>query len=158
KALADRKPDAVTDCAIKLAEGERAVGRKHKAITSDTLFRLAVSAAHDKRDKATLARIGKAAEEAKNEDLIDLVDKTVKLVEAGRKVDAEGAAVERAEPAHRVVYRSMAEEIRAAKSLANRGQLEGLKKQVDGLDPFDPKLKTMLSKQVSDAVDKLPSK
>jgi hypothetical protein len=158
QALADRKPDAVAGCALKLAEGERALSRKHKAVNSEKLLRLAVDFAHDKRDKETLGRIGKAAKEAKNEDLISLVETTQKLVDLGRKVDPDAAAVEQASPAHAVVFRSLTEEIRAAKSLANRGEIDGLEKTIGKLDPYDSKLKAMLLKQVAAARKALPPK
>ena len=52
----------LTDVAIQLAHGEKALFRSHKHVSSDSLFQLAAHWAHEKGDAETTQRVQRAAE------------------------------------------------------------------------------------------------
>ncbi len=158
QALADQKPEAVADIAIKLAEGEKALGRKHKSVSSAKLFDVAVGLAQQQKDKDTLAKLGKAAKDGGNKDLTEMVEKAEKLVAGMRKVDPDAAALAKATSEQKVVFRSLAEQIRSAKTLGDRTELEGLEKSIGKMDDFDAGLKAALLQKVSAAKEDLPPK
>ncbi|HKI37297.1 MAG TPA: hypothetical protein VKA46_35920 [Gemmataceae bacterium] len=158
-ALAKGDPVGLADCALQLAEGERVLLRPHKAVTSDKLFRLAAKVAAEKRDKETLARLGRAAKELKNDELAKAVAAAATLAGGARKPDPSvSVALDQVRPETVVLYQSFVQEIKSAKSIGSKAQLDALETSVKAAEELDEKLRTPLLKQISDARGALPEK
>lgn len=75
---------ALTDAAVQLAEGEKVLFRSHKAFTSKSVFEKALAVAADKKDAATLERLGKIAKACDCKDFAAEVARTTKLASESR--------------------------------------------------------------------------
>ena len=148
---------ALTDIGVKLAEGERVVKRPHKSLPAEKILLLATRAAGESHDKETLARLDQAAKELKYEKLAAAVEVGQKLASAARKVDPP-VGLDQAAPEVVILYRGFAEQIRTAKTLGSKQQLDSLEKAVRSADEMGEKLKTSLVKQIAEARSAVPEK
>jgi len=85
RAYAGVDPALLTDAALQLAEGERVLLRSRKGITAAQALQLAVRAAGDKQDKASLERLAKHAESRGDKELASKIAATQKLASASRE-------------------------------------------------------------------------
>jgi hypothetical protein len=156
--LAAADAAGLTDCALQLAEGERVLLRPHKAVSSDTVFRLAAKVAADKRDKETLNRLGRAAKELKKDELAAVVAAAVRLAGGSRKPDpAVSVALDQVSAEAVVLYKSFAAEIKSAKAIGSKSQLDVLEQSLKSAE-LDERLKGPLLKQLAEARSALPEK
>ncbi|QDU28303.1 hypothetical protein ETAA8_34030 [Anatilimnocola aggregata] len=117
----------LADCALQLAEGERVLHRTHHAITAEQLLALATKIAADKRDLATLERLAKACEAAKNTAALEKITFARKL--AGQSRGAEPAASVSAldtNPKQLIIYQKALKGLRAADILGDAKYLDQL--------------------------------
>lgn len=77
---------ALTDAALQLVEGEKALFRSHKTFTSKAVFEKALSVAADRKDTATLERLGKIAKACECKEFAALVARTTKLASESRAI------------------------------------------------------------------------
>jgi hypothetical protein len=86
-AITGRDPAGLADAALQLTEGERILFRSHRGLPAGRVFRLAIQVAGEKRDRATLDRLERAAKAQGNKDLLDLIATEKKLAGSSRRVD-----------------------------------------------------------------------
>ena len=141
-----------------MAEGEAALSRKHKGVSAKKLFELAARTAAASGDTKTIDRLTKAAEELKRKDFTEILD-AVALVGSARRVSGPGAGLNLdSYPADKVVlFNSYADQIKAAKNLGSKAQLDDLEKLIRGTTDFPDALKNALTKYVGEARNGLPS-
>ena len=77
---------ALTDVALQLAEGEKALFRSHKTFTSKDVFEKALAVAADQKDSATLERLAKIAKACDCKDFAAKVAQTTKLAADSRAI------------------------------------------------------------------------
>jgi hypothetical protein len=127
KAWQAMDPSLMTDAALQLAQGERAQRRPHKAFSSDQVLNLAAKMALEKRDKAALERLAKAAKRTGNKDLAARVEAGLKLAGEGRDDDqAWHVSVEQMPLPDFVVYQRYLNAIWGARIRGDRKALERL--------------------------------
>src|SRR5262249_52298857 len=80
-------PALLTDVALQLAEGERALKRPHRSLPCAKLLETAARLAADKNDKPSLERLAKAASLYANQALAGQVAASLKLASEARAVD-----------------------------------------------------------------------
>lgn len=145
----------LTDLALQLAEGERILLRPHKGITAEAVLKLALKAAADRKDKATLERLGKAVQAPGREGLREPYELAVKLAASPRRTGPT-IAVDQMDPTAIVVFRSYLDQIRSAKNLGDRETLRSLEEGVRGLTELDVKLRGHLTSLINEAKQGLP--
>jgi hypothetical protein len=79
---------SLTDAALQLAEGERMLQEKHPSgITAHQLLSKAAALAAEQRDQKTLARLAKAAEQTRSQELLAQIQVARKLGSQARAAD-----------------------------------------------------------------------
>lgn len=145
--LADQDAELVCDVALQLAAGERTLLRSHKAVKAATVFDLALKFAVAKGDKATLARLGKAAETLKMDDLSTKLAQVRNLPPATRAVGPK-VEIGTLTPGDVVGYEAYQKQILLAKSIGDKEDLEALK---NGL--ADAELGDAVRKQIASEIE-----
>src|SRR5262249_38979711 len=69
EALAEQDSGTLCDLVLKMAEGERVVGRPHRALGADKVFHACVRLAVGNKDRATLDRLAQAAKDGGDQAL-----------------------------------------------------------------------------------------
>jgi hypothetical protein len=154
--------DAVllADVAIKLAEGERAVGRPpHKGLSANAALRLAMDLAAEKHDKKTLDRLAgpvKARGDARLSR--DFALKRL-LGSAPRKADPSAViAADQTTPEAMTLYRNLLGEVQQAKLTSDRKALDQLEQSVGVLTELHEKQRAYLGQLIADSRSALPAK
>jgi len=157
EALADSNPAALADVALKLAEGEAALSRKHKGLSAGKLFDLAARTAKASGDKATMERLTKAAEQMKRKDFNESLENIALVGSAGRTGGPAAGINLDSYPAEKVVlFNSFVDQIKAAKNLSSKAQIDDLEKQIRGTSDFPDALKSALGKYIAEVRRDLP--
>ena len=87
RALETLDASLLADCALQFAEGERILLRSHKAFSADGMLNVAIKAAVEKNDGATLARLAKAVASRENAALKAEIAAANKLTSGSRGID-----------------------------------------------------------------------
>jgi hypothetical protein len=157
-AILDLDSARLCDVALGLANGERVLLRSHKGLPSSRVFQLALEAAAEKRDKATLARLVKIFESNKNAEMAKRAKQAIALAGPGRKVDPSLLVSADSMSAEALaLYRSFLEQINTAKALRDRATLEDLDQSVSALPELGAKQRSALRGRIKDALDSLPA-
>ena len=77
---------ALTDAALQLAEGEKALFRSHSAFTAKDVFAKALAVAADQKDKATLERLDRIAKASGDNEFATKVTQTARLSAESRSI------------------------------------------------------------------------
>ncbi len=123
---------ALTDLALQLAEGERVLLRKHASnVTPQALLEVAMKLAATAQDGATLARIGRAAEQLKLADLQTRAAALAEVAKSSRSADSGGAALEPGGPNEsRVLFDQLKQQIQLAAAVGDRAGLELMRSEL----------------------------
>jgi len=159
KAWGGVDPVLLADCGLQLAEGERVLLRPHKALPAERVLALAVKAAADRHDTATLDRLAKAAERDGRNDLASQVASARKLAGAARAVDPTATvAVEEMTPNEYAVYQRWLLDLKAARLAGDGEALGKLEAELPALGGVSQERSEQLKKQLAEARASLPEK
>jgi len=156
-AWSDKNPSLLTDFALQLAEGERVLQRSHKGITSDRLLSMAARIAAEKKDKAALARLGKAADSLKKPELAAQIATAQGLASASRDADpAQRFQIDRAKPEDFLLFRDSLDSILNAKLAGDADTLDVIIQLTPGMTQLSDQQRKYLVKAATQARDSLP--
>jgi hypothetical protein len=158
---AARDVDSVglTDAALRQMVGERVLLRPHGAFPAAVLMEIAIRAAVANKDKASLERLAKAAEQLSDKALQARTNTARKLVAQERAEDASGkVSVTRVTPASFATYRSLLRKIRLAKVSGDKLSIPKLEARINNFRALTPEQREELKKQLQTIVDNLPEK
>lgn len=131
----------LADLGLQLSEGERILFRQHKAIRSQQVLELAANLAADRRDRSTLARLNRVADQRTDGSFKKLLSQLSER--ATQESDHPIAhAIEDLTPASLQAHQALIRRIRAARYA---GSQEGL----DKLDRYSDRLTYLHSAQQS---------
>jgi len=157
QAWEEKDPTLLTDCALQLAEGERILLRSHKAFSADKLFELAIRAASQKNDSATLDRLAKAVEQRDNPALKAQIAAVSKLGGESRSADPMAmVSVEDMTPEGYASYYYLVRRIKAAQIGADRAALDALQETVKAPSDIGAPHREYLKKLIADALAEIP--
>ena len=144
-------PELLADVGLQLAEGERVLRRPHKSVPADKVLAMAVKAALEKDDKATLDRLGKAATALERTELTALL--RAQRLGGKSRAAQPGLSVNLAEAALDQVirYAALLEELRAAKLAGNAEAIGAIEKGLPGATGFTKEQRTYAAKLLEDA-------
>jgi hypothetical protein len=150
-ALAKFDAPAITDAAIKLLEGEKALKRQRKGLSSTKLLRAAITVAAANRDTKSLDKLDKAIGSDGDEQLRFLL----KGARASRKFDPFGG--EQAGAEAKAIFKGMVNEITLAKSLKDREGLVKIKNGVPSMSELTAEMRGQLTKMCNESLAGLPA-
>jgi hypothetical protein len=156
-ALQEGNAATVLDLALQLAEGERVLLRPHKSLRSDTLLRAALRLAVQKRDRETLERLEKFAQQRGSAEWKELVANARKTADSGRavKLSLAVAADDDMDAQRLLTVRAFNRAIEQEEAVGNRAALKQLLETLDGCGLKKAELE-MLRKKATDALERLP--
>jgi hypothetical protein len=119
-------PVRLTDVGLQLAEGERVLLRPRQGpLTADRLLELAARLAGERHDRATLERLGRAAERLGDKALTGQVAAAQRLASGSRDLDpAELVSADQIDPQAYQLYRGYLLDIEGAGLLGDRKELQ----------------------------------
>jgi len=149
---------ALADAALQLAEGERVLMRTHRSGASAAdLLGLAAGLAADKKDKATLDRLAKAADARGDKALAARVGAARKLAEAARAADpALLFPVETTTPEEFAAFRTLLDDIRAARLAGDADKLRAIEQELPDAPGLAPERRDYLKNLLKEAHDATP--
>lgn len=122
----------LTDAGLQLAEGERILGRPHKAIGSDELLELAAKIAVEGQEKEPIARLKEAAAVLKKKGLAEFIENAEKIGGSSRSIGGGlMVPIDRLRSGCGLLLQEYVDAIRRARLLKN---LDSLKRIAEGLD------------------------
>jgi hypothetical protein len=146
-ALRQGDADALVDCALQLAEGERVLLRPHRALKQGELLAAALRAAVESHDAEALERLSRVAASRKNEKLAAQVEQASKLADAARDPHSElTVPVRECTPQQYAEIHQCYSDARLAKITGDARSLESWDPdRLDRLpDPIRPRLEQLL--------------
>ena len=146
----NQDPALLTDLGLQLMEGERILFRPHKAIKSAQVLELAANLAADRRDKITVARLTRIAEQRNDTQLKKL------LAQLSPKASEESDhpiahAIEDITPAALEAHQAMIRRIRAARYAGSQEGLDKLDKYSDRMSHLHPAQQSHIDKEIAKA-------
>ena len=147
KAYADGDLALLTDVALQLAEGERVLLRSRKAITLGQAMDLAINAANQRQDTASLHRIAKFAELQGDKELAGKVAAAIKLAAVSRDTTSRMTVyVEEVEIEDYAKLREYNDQIERARLTGDTRGLEALDLDIEGCipNPFHKHFRKMI--------------
>ena len=149
----------LTDTALQLAEGERVLLRTHKSgLTAERMLGLAAKLAADSKDKASLERVGKAAQARGDQKLAAAVALASKVGAESRDLDpALLLPVDSTTPEEFALFRQYLKDIRAAKLGGDAATLEVLEKETLDLKGLASERRDYLARLAKEARAALPA-
>ncbi|MBM4000109.1 MAG: hypothetical protein FJ297_11330 [Planctomycetes bacterium] len=143
----------IVDAAVGLSQTEKKVGRSHRAISSDALFRLALRMAADARDGGAFERAAKAIASVGKPEFDAIVEQTRKLVSAGRKLDVPPDVPRGELTAEAIlVYNACKKQVKAARVVGDSNVLRDLRGQLGDLSELHPKQRVHLQRMIDESL------
>jgi hypothetical protein len=156
QAYSTMNAEMLTDVGLQLAEGERVLLRHHKTFPADAILGLAVKAAVEKKDKAALDRLAKAAEKSNSAALKSQVAAAQKLGGQSRAVNtALLVSLDEMTPEQFLVYRELVRGLQRARFTGDRAAAESLAQVVKQADLPEAK-RNSLAKLVDECLAAVP--
>jgi len=147
----------LADAGMQLAEGERILLRSHKRFPADAIFGLAVKAAVEKKDKATLDRLAKIADKRDSTALKTQIVAAQKLGSQSRAIDsALLVSLDEVTPGQFLIYRDMVRELQRARILGDRKAVEQLEKAIKEMTALPEKKREYLLNVISESLAAMP--
>ena len=137
----------LTDVALQLAEGERVLLRSRKAITVAQAMNLAINAASQRQDTASLHRIAKFADLQRDKELAGKVAAAIKLAAVSRDTTFRMmVSVEEVEIEDYAKLREYNDQIERARLTGDTRGLEALDLDIEGCipNPFHKHFRKMI--------------
>jgi hypothetical protein len=138
------------DVGLQLVEGERVLLRPHKAFDSGKILVLAAHVAGDRRDQATLDRLGKFAAARKDVGLNAALHEARRVAaEAPSEADRLGETLEDITPETLKIHQAALRKIRALRLAGDSNQIEEFDKHVDRIPALHAGQQNHLDQEVA---------
>ena len=148
--------EALADIGIRLAEAERILFRKHPAISSEEVLKVAVRTAGVTKKTEVLDTISKYADERSNEKLQEQVTVAKQLAGMTRSV-APRLSLDDVTLGAFIAYKQAQHDLNAARVYGSLAMVKDLKEQLDEYVEKDPAIWTDLKKQVDEELTVMES-
>ncbi|QDU94022.1 hypothetical protein [Lignipirellula cremea] len=146
-ALAQGDAAAVTDVGLQLANAERSLLRSHPSLKSSAVLATASRLATSSGDKATLARLARAADLLNDETLQKNLATAIALGGASRRIDPAPSLAADIDPQVYAGMRTILDHLEIAENVGDHDGLVSLLVDVETLDA-SPELKAWLNQRI----------
>jgi hypothetical protein len=137
----------------QLARAEQQVGRPHKAIRAEAVFRVLLRAVADTRDREGLERVAAELDKLGKHEFRPLIEQTRKLLSAPRRLDLPpDVPVGEVSPEAILLYNAFKDQIRVARVVGDADVLRELRQQVAGMDELHPKQRSHLMRMTDESL------
>lgn len=150
RALNSLDAAAVADQGFSLAAGERVLLRTHSRFPAKVVLNAALRIALESRDQETLLRLRAHAAKASDDELMKRIVAGQRLASTSRAA-TEPLDTRSVGPESYTLFRQFLHQIRRAKALHDREQLERIRRQLFAIDRFPESLLQRLQNELEDA-------
>lgn len=153
RALRSLDAAQMADATLLLAEGERVLGRPHRAASADDFFQATLRVAVENRDQATLDRLGTAVKQSHRIEWAQAIQSARKLASGERRLSVgPDVSVSELSAENIVLYNALLSEIRIAKVSGDDQDLAQLRREVERSSELHPKQQAHLTRVIGEGI------